>query len=84
MSMTPEQAKEFGAKLKAARVRLDFTIQEASAASDVAAKNIEALEEGRTETPEPHDLYYLGQLYGMNYRQLMIACGNLIPKPKEP
>lgn len=83
MSMkNPEEAKAFGAKLRAARVRRELTILQVEETAGVSAKNIEALEEGKVETPEPHDLYYLAQCYGLNYRQLMIECGNLIPKPK--
>lgn len=67
----------FATSMRTARENIGLTAAEVENQTGVDAKYIVELEAGKVRRPEPCALYYLAQIYKLDYKSLMLACGNL-------
>lgn len=72
----------FGTSLKVARELAGLTLEQVGRRIECPWRYIDDLERDRVVTPEPYILWKLAPIYGLDYKALMIACGNLIVRPK--
>lgn len=77
MNATPT----FGTSLRAARELKGLTQEQVGREVECPWRYIDELERDKVDTPEPYVLWRLAQIYDVEYKALMIACGNLIVRP---
>jgi len=72
-----DQQQAFATLMRTARENRGLTPAEVEHRTGVPAKYIEELEAGRVRRPQPWALHYLAVEYRLDYKSLMLACGNL-------
>ena len=72
-----DSQQAFATSMRTARENIGLTPAEVENRTGVPAKYIEELEAGKVRRPQPWALYYLAIEYSLDYKSLMLACGNL-------
>jgi transcriptional regulator with XRE-family HTH domain len=77
----PQRTDSFGDYLKAIRVGLKMSLRDVERATekDVSNAYLSQLETGKIESPSPHIIYALAEVYGVSYESLMKRAGYIAP-----
>lgn len=79
-------AQNLGDFLKRCRQALNLSLREVEEKTQRAVTNgtLSQIENGHTKRPSPNVLYALGQLYGVDYGDLLVRAGHHAPDAKKP
>lgn len=76
-------ARELGEKLREVRELKGLSLAAVAGPAGMSATYLQKLERGEVESPSPHRLHSLANVFDVSYTDLMVLAGYIVPSAEE-